>query len=85
MSLAGNAVVSEDRAKLEELWDPSVSAYMKGDAQTPNNGLLQITADTAEYWESPGKAAMLVQLVKGLVTEDKAQDEDDDSSGVVTL
>src|SRR5688572_16933165 len=29
VSLAGNAVVSEDRAKLEELWDPSVSAYMK--------------------------------------------------------
>ncbi|WP_404385962.1 pyridoxamine 5'-phosphate oxidase family protein [Knoellia locipacati] len=85
VSLAGNAVVSEDRAKLEELWDPSVSAYMKGDAQDPNNGLIQVTADTAEYWESPGKAAMLVHLVKGLVTDDKAQDEDDDSSGVVKL
>ena len=48
-------------------------------------GLLEVTADTAEYWESPGKAAMLVHLVKGLVTDDKAQDEDDDSSGVVQL
>lgn len=85
VSLAGNAVVSTDRAKLEELWDPSVSAYMQGDAQDPNNGLLEITADTAEYWESPGKAAMVVQLVKGLVTDDKAQDEDDDSSGVIRL
>jgi len=85
VSLAGNAVISEDRAKLEELWDPSVSAYMTGDAQTPNNGLIQVTADTAEYWESPGKAAMLVHLVKGLVTDKKAQDEDDDSSGVVQL
>ena len=85
VSLAGTAVISEDRAKLEELWDPTVSAYMKGDAQTPNNGLIQVTADTAEYWESPGRAAMLVHLVKGLVTDDKAQDEDDDSSGVVQL
>jgi general stress protein 26 len=85
VSLSGQAVVSTDRAKLEELWDPSVSAYMKGDAQDPNNGLLEVTADTAEYWESPGKAAFLVQLVKGLVTDDKAQDEDDDTSGVVTL
>ena len=85
VSLAGNAVISEDHAKLEELWDPSVSAYMKGDAQTPNNGLIKVTADTAEYWESPGKAAMLVHLVKGLVTDEKAEDEDDDSSGVVQL
>ncbi|MFW5473390.1 pyridoxamine 5'-phosphate oxidase family protein [Knoellia sp. CPCC 206450] len=85
VSLAGRATVSTDRAKLEELWDPSVSAYMEGDAQTPDNGLLEITAATAEYWESPGKAAMLVHLVKGLVTDDKAEDEDDDSSGVVQL
>lgn len=85
VSLAGNAVISEDRAKLEELWDPSVSAFMKGDAHTPNNGLIEVTADTAEYWESPGRAAMLVHLVKGLVTDDRAQDEDDDSSGVVRL
>jgi len=85
VSLAGHAVVSEDRAKLEDLWDPSVSAFMKGDAQDPNNGLLEITADTAEFWESPGKAAMLVQLVKGVLTDNKAADEDDDTSGVVQL
>ncbi|QBX55009.1 pyridoxamine 5'-phosphate oxidase [Nocardioides seonyuensis] len=85
VSLAGNAEVSEDRAKLEELWDPSVSAFMKGDAQDPNNGLIKVTADTAEYWENPGKAAMVVKLVKGLVSDDKAEDEDDDSSGVVQL
>ena len=59
---------------------------MKGDAQDPNNGLLEVSADTAEYWESPGKAALLVQLVKGLASKDKAaEDEDDDSSGVVQL
>ncbi|MFC7490720.1 MULTISPECIES: pyridoxamine 5'-phosphate oxidase family protein [unclassified Knoellia] len=85
VSLAGHAVISEDRAKLEELWDPSVSAFMEGDAQSPNNGLIQVTADTAEYWDSPGRAATIVHLVKGLVTKDKAEDEDDDSSGVVQL
>ncbi|GAA4114891.1 hypothetical protein GCM10022415_11060 [Knoellia locipacati] len=85
VSLSGRAVVNTDDAKLEELWDPSVSAWMKGDAKDPNNGLLEITAETAEYWESPGKAALLVQLVKGLASKDKAADEDDDSSGVVQL
>lgn len=85
VSLAGRAVINTDRAKLAELWDLSVSAWMKGDAEDPNNGLIEVRADTAEYWESPGKVALAVDLVKGLVTKDKAQDEDDDSSGVVQL
>lgn len=82
VSLAGNAVVNEDRAKLEELWDPSASAFMEGDAQDPNSGLLQVTAETAQYWESPGKAAMLVQMVKGAVTD---SDPDLGDSGLVQL
>ena len=82
VSLAGTAVASEDRAKLEELWDPSASAFMKGDAQDPNSGLLQVRSETAEYWESPGKAAMLVQMVKGAVTDSQPDLGD---SGVVQL
>ncbi|MEO6021322.1 MAG: pyridoxamine 5'-phosphate oxidase family protein [Knoellia sp.] len=82
VSLAGAAVVNEDRAKLEELWDTSASAFMKGDAQDPNSGLLQVDAETAEYWESPGKAAMLVQMVKGVVTD---SEPDMGDSGVVSL
>ena len=82
VSLSGTATVSQDRAKLEELWDPSASAFMSGDAQDPNSGLLEISADTAEFWESPGKAAMVVQMVKGLVSDDKPDLGD---SGVVRL
>lgn len=82
VSLAGTASVNEDRAKLEELWDPSASAFMEGDAQDPNSGLLQVDAETAEYWESPGKAAMLVQMVKGVVTR---SGPDLGDSGVVPL
>lgn len=85
VSLAGRASVNTDRAKLEELWDPSASIFMSGDAQDPNSGLLEVTAESAEYWESPGKAAMAVQLIKGLVTKDTPADEDDDTSGVVQL
>jgi len=82
VSLSGTATVSQDRAKLEELWDPSASAFMSGDAQDPNSGLLEISADTAEFWESPGKAAMVVQMVKGLVSDDRPDLGD---SGVVRL
>lgn len=82
ISLAGTARVTQDRAKLEELWDASASAFMKGGPDAPNAGLLEIHADTAEYWESPGKIAMVVQMVKGVAT-DETPDLGD--SGVVDL
>lgn len=77
VSLSGTAEVVDDRAKLEELWDPSVSAFMEGGPATPENGLLKITGDTAQLWESPGKVGMLLQLAKGLVSKDKPADDSD--------
>lgn len=77
VSLSGTAVLSRDRAKLDELWDPSASAFMSGGPEDPNTALLEVTGDTAQLWESPGKLAMAVQLVKGLVSDDKPADDSD--------
>lgn len=71
VSLSGTATVSEDRAKLRELWDASAGAFMSGGPDDPDNVLLRIDGETAEYWESPGKVAIAVQMAKGLVSDDK--------------
>ncbi len=77
VSLSGTAKLNRDRAKLEELWDPSASMFMKGGPEDPNAALLEVTGDTAQLWESPGKVGMVVQMVKGLVSdEDPAKDSD---------
>jgi len=77
VSLSGSARLNRDRAKLEQLWDASASAFMSGGPDDPNSALLEITGDTAQVWESPGKVGFLVQLVKGLVSkEDPQRDED---------
>ncbi len=77
VSLSGNAVLDRDRARLEELWDPSASAFMDGGPDDPNSALLRVSGETAQLWESPGKVGMLVQMVKGLVTDgDPAEDSD---------
>jgi general stress protein 26 len=69
VSLTGTAALVEDRAKLKELWDASADIFMEGDADDPDAGLLVVTGETAEYWDSPGKVATAVQMVKGLVTD----------------
>ncbi len=67
VSLSGTARVSEDRAKLKELWDFSAGAFMSGGPEDESNVLLEIDGTSAEYWESPGKVASVIQLAKGLV------------------
>ena len=67
VSLTGTATVSEDRAKLRELWDTSADAFMTGDPEDPSNVLLRVDGRTAEYWESPGKVSAAIQVAKGLV------------------
>ena len=82
VSLSGNAARNDDRALLEELWDPSASAFMEGGPEDPNSTLLTVTADSASYWESPGKVATVVKMAKGVVTGD---DPDLGDTGTVDL
>lgn len=67
VSLAGTAQVSEDRAKLKELWDASAGLFMSGGPEDASNVLLQVDGTTAEYWESPGTVVSVIELAKGLV------------------
>jgi general stress protein 26 len=82
VSLAGTARFVDDDAKLRELWDASAGAFMQGGPDDPGNGLLEVTATSAEYWDSPGAIATAVQLVKGLVGREQPDLGD---SGVVPL
>ncbi|WP_404313323.1 pyridoxamine 5'-phosphate oxidase family protein [Agrococcus terreus] len=69
---------SDDRETLRELWDASASAWMQGGPDDPQNGLLEVTATSAEHWDSPGAVAVAVQVVKGLVTKEQPELGDDD-------
>lgn len=69
VSLSGTARLNTDTAKLKELWSAGTSVFMSGDADDPNNALLEVRGDSAQLWESPGKLRMLVTLAKGLVTD----------------
>lgn len=77
VSLSATARLSRDRAKLEELWSASSSAFLTGGPDDPNTALLEVSGDTAQLWESPGKVAMLVKMAKGLMTKDTAATESD--------
>jgi general stress protein 26 len=78
VSLAGHASVVDDRAKLGELWDTFTDAWMEGGPDNPENVLIKVDADSAEYWDSPGsKVTQLVNLVKAKVTGNRYEADND--------
>jgi len=53
VSLAGRAEVSNDRAKIAELFNTPAKAWW-GSADDPNIRVLKVVPREAQYWDSPG-------------------------------
>lgn len=69
VSLSGTAELVDDPAKVRELWSPTVEAWFTDGPDDPDVGLLKFSAESAEYWDSPGgKIASLFSFVKAKVT-----------------
>ena len=79
VSLSGTAHVSDDRAKLDELWDASAGTFMSGGPEDDENALIEVSGLTAEYWESPGKVGAAIQMAKGLLTDSEPDLGDNDT------
>ncbi|MCS5718721.1 pyridoxamine 5'-phosphate oxidase family protein [Herbiconiux sp. CPCC 205763] len=69
VSLSGSAALVDDRSKVRELWNPVVEAWFTNGPDDPDVGLLKFSADSAEYWDSPGgRLASVVSFVKAKLT-----------------
>jgi general stress protein 26 len=72
LSVAGHGTVRQDRAKADELWNPTVEAWFPEGKDSPNVALLHVEADSAEYWDSPGgRIASALAFAKSKVTGEK--------------
>jgi general stress protein 26 len=74
VSISGTARVVRDRKKMEELWNPAYKAWFPNGLDDPDLALLQVTAEHAEYWDSPSSAVVhALGFVKAVVTGQRAQ------------
>ncbi|HET9396855.1 MAG TPA: pyridoxamine 5'-phosphate oxidase family protein [Nitrospiraceae bacterium] len=67
VSLSGEAEMSNDRAKIKELWEPTAKAWWDS-SDNPNIRLLTVTPADAEYWDSPGKTISMVKMLVAAAT-----------------
>lgn len=62
LSIAGTADVSNDRAKIKEIWSPAAQAWWDG-PDDPNVRLLTIRPNEAHYWKTPGKVLSTIAML----------------------
>jgi general stress protein 26 len=67
VSVTGTAVVSNDRAKIKELFSMPAKAWWDS-AEDPNIRVLKITPDDAEFWDSPGTMISYAKMAAAAVT-----------------
>src|SRR6476469_3202408 len=67
VSVTGTAVVSNDRARIKQLFSTPPKAWWDS-AEDPNIRVLKITPDDAEFWDSPGTVISYVKMAAAAVT-----------------
>lgn len=68
ISISGTAELVEDTAKVKELWNTWVEAWMPQGPESGNVALIKVSAESAEYWDTPGRVATLISFAKSKVT-----------------
>lgn len=67
VSVSGTAEVSNDRAKIKELFTTTAKAWWDS-AEDPNIRVLKFTPEEAEFWDSPGTVISYVKMATAAVT-----------------
>lgn len=67
VTIDGDAVVRDDRAKVRELWNPWAQAFFDG-PDDPSIRIVEVTPEHARYWDSPNSVATTIAMLGGLVT-----------------
>jgi general stress protein 26 len=77
VSLAGDARLSQDRARIASFWSDALKAYFPRGCDDPDLALIEVSPRTAEYWEGPGSflGKALSFVVARVTGEDEALGE----------
>jgi general stress protein 26 len=69
VTINGKAEISQDTAKIEELWSDRFKMYFPYGKSDPTLRLLKIIPEEAEYWDTPDLLlAQIISLVKNTLS-----------------
>ncbi|RYH14190.1 general stress protein [archaeon] len=69
VSVSGRAELVLDKAKIDELWTPSLKAWFEKGKEDPEVSLIRVDVESAEYWDTPSSAVVrIVGFAKSVLT-----------------
>lgn len=78
VSVSGNAILVNDKAKMKELWSPIYKAFFPDGLDDPKLRLLKIKVDQAEYWDGPnGLIATMIGFAQALAGKESEMGENE--------
>jgi len=67
VSVTGEAIVSNDRAKIKELWSTPAKAWWD-DPEDPSIRVLKVVPHDAQYWDGPGTVMAYAKMAAAALT-----------------
>jgi general stress protein 26 len=69
MVVNGEAIISTDREKIEELWTPVVNIWFKEGKNDPNISLIKVKPTSAYFWDTDGNQMInFLKMAASVVT-----------------
>ena len=81
LTLYGRAVISTDKAKIEELWDPTMKTWFTEGKDDPRITVIQFTPNQGYYWDT--KHNKIVGLAKRTYGAIVGETYDDSVEGTI--
>lgn len=75
VSISGNAELSDDKDKLEELWSPMDSAFFEEGKEDPKVQLIKVVPHGAECWISGSSTVNMFKMAVAAVQEGKTAED----------
>ena len=70
--MTGEATVTNDRAKIKDLWTPDNKAFWDSE-NDPDIRLITVIPEDAEVWDSPGRLVSAVKMLTAAITGAKVE------------
>jgi general stress protein 26 len=78
VSVSGRARVSNDRAKIKELFNTPAKAWWDS-PEDPGIRLLTVTPEDAQYWDSPGRVRAMIRMAAAAAFSNQRPDMGDNA------
>ncbi|MEO6219455.1 MAG: pyridoxamine 5'-phosphate oxidase family protein [Ginsengibacter sp.] len=83
LNIYGKAVISKDKDKIKELWEPMIKAWFTGGQDDPRITVIKITPSEAYYWDT--KHGEAVAFIKTMIGAALSKTMDDSIEGKIKL